>query len=237
MASTLTPNISLRKPAITDGGWGTELNTNADTTDNQFGASSGHEHTGVAGEGPKLDHGNALTGLGDDDHSVYHKTGETSRAFLETAFLDEANTPTQRRAGYTPVIDMEPAKVQYVYAVFPVPTDMDVALASSLKVSAAMSLAQAGSAFQLDMSRVVISESGDITGTGTLSSFIGTPLATAKTRRTHTPVQFSASTFANNDVVALRIGRNGTINTVAHHGGNLRLITLELEYSTRRGAV
>jgi len=37
----------------------------------KFNATTGHAHTAAADDGPKLDHGNSLTGLGDDDHPQY----------------------------------------------------------------------------------------------------------------------------------------------------------------------
>jgi len=37
----------------------------------KFNATTGHTHTAAADDGPKLDHGASLTGLGDDDHPQY----------------------------------------------------------------------------------------------------------------------------------------------------------------------
>lgn len=60
MADTPTTNINLLKPARGDepGTWDTKANTNYDTIDALFAATTpaGHAHTGVAGEGPKIDH-------------------------------------------------------------------------------------------------------------------------------------------------------------------------------------
>ncbi len=53
-AATLTPNLSLSKPAVGESGWGTMLNSNSDIHDGLFGSASGHDHTGVLGEGPKI---------------------------------------------------------------------------------------------------------------------------------------------------------------------------------------
>jgi len=50
----------------------------------KFNATTGHAHTAAVDDGPKLDHGGSLTGLGDDDHPQYvldtdlntHKTAD-----------------------------------------------------------------------------------------------------------------------------------------------------------------
>lgn len=51
-----TTNLTIAKPIPGGSGatWGTMLNTALDTLDALFGTSTGHEHTGAAGEGPKL---------------------------------------------------------------------------------------------------------------------------------------------------------------------------------------
>ena len=61
-SATLTPNLSMNLIAIGETGWGPMLNTNTSTMDSLFGTSSGHEHTGVAGEGPKINLTTAVTG-------------------------------------------------------------------------------------------------------------------------------------------------------------------------------
>jgi len=43
-----------------------------------------HVHTGAAGQGPKLDHGAALDGLGDDDHAQYLKEEASGGTAAET---------------------------------------------------------------------------------------------------------------------------------------------------------
>lgn len=49
-----TSNLNLKKPEGTDLVDINDLNDNADTIDGKFGASSGHGHSGAAGDGPKI---------------------------------------------------------------------------------------------------------------------------------------------------------------------------------------
>lgn len=54
-ACTNTTNLSLCKPSIAQSGWGTNLNSNFDKIDDVFGTgAAGHDHSGSAGEGPKV---------------------------------------------------------------------------------------------------------------------------------------------------------------------------------------
>ena len=59
-----TFNLDLQRPGFgeLDGTWGTgALNSNFTTLDGLFGATSGHRHTGQAGDGPKIEHGSLLS--------------------------------------------------------------------------------------------------------------------------------------------------------------------------------
>lgn len=61
-SNTLTSNLSLNKPALGESGWGPLLNSNADILDALFGTTTGHDHTGSAGEGPKIALTTSITG-------------------------------------------------------------------------------------------------------------------------------------------------------------------------------
>lgn len=61
-AATTTPNLTLNTPTLGTTGWNTLLNANFDTLDALFGSAAGHDHTGVAGEGPKIPLGSAVSG-------------------------------------------------------------------------------------------------------------------------------------------------------------------------------
>ena len=63
LADTVTPNLSLVKPSVGSAGWGTTINNNYDTLDAPFAStSSGHEHLGTAGEGPRIALTTAVSG-------------------------------------------------------------------------------------------------------------------------------------------------------------------------------
>jgi hypothetical protein len=51
---TLTPQIGLSKPAAGANTWDVDLNGNADILDGEFHATTGHDHSGATGHGPKL---------------------------------------------------------------------------------------------------------------------------------------------------------------------------------------
>lgn len=60
--ATNSTNLNLERPdfgAFTDG-WHVPINSNATIIDALFGATVGHTHTGLAGQGPKLDHAGLL---------------------------------------------------------------------------------------------------------------------------------------------------------------------------------
>jgi hypothetical protein len=61
-----TSNLGLKKPDSTDVVDIADLNGNADALDGKFGASSGHGHTGTAGDGPKIGSSGLAAGAATD---------------------------------------------------------------------------------------------------------------------------------------------------------------------------
>lgn len=160
--------------------------------------------------------------------------GEIKRVFLEAFSLDSTNPPSGALAGYTPVLDFDPATDQLIYVVFPIPADMDVAIASKLQISVTMSTSAAAN-FVFAGDRVEHKAGEDITAAGTAFTATLTPNATLALLSRHDVVTFAGATFEQLDNVTLRLFRDAN-NGADTHGGNLRLVTVELEYTTRRGA-
>jgi hypothetical protein len=61
-----TNNLGLKKPAAEDVVNIEDLNSNSDVLDGKFGASSGHGHTGAAGDGPKIGSNGLAAGAATD---------------------------------------------------------------------------------------------------------------------------------------------------------------------------
>ncbi len=61
-----TNNLGLKKPGAEDVVNIEDLNSNSDALDGKFGASSGHGHTGAAGDGPKIGSGGLAAGAATD---------------------------------------------------------------------------------------------------------------------------------------------------------------------------
>lgn len=159
---------------------------------------------------------------------------EIQRIFLEAFLLDTTNPPANALAGYTPVLDFSASVDQLIYVVFPVPPDLDVTKTSKLRIRCTMSTSAAGNVvFAGD--RVEAKDAESVTGVGTAFTATITPNATAGLRSTHDIVTFAANTFEQADTITLRLYRNAD-DAADTHGGLLRLITIELEYTTRRGA-
>ncbi len=86
-ACTNTANLSLCKPAFGDTNWHTNLNSNSDILDAVFGSTTGHAHTGVAGQGPKID---VTTGLSVDIATQAELDAHAAAADPHTVYLLKA---------------------------------------------------------------------------------------------------------------------------------------------------
>jgi len=63
LQSTATTNIGASKPDVGESGWGTTLNSALDTFDATFHGSTGHDHSGGTGEGPKISLTGSVSGI------------------------------------------------------------------------------------------------------------------------------------------------------------------------------
>ena len=75
----------------------------------------------------------------------------------------------------------------------------------------------------------------DVSSAGTNISTTLTPNTTANVLSVATLGTIAASSFANNDLVTIRLYRDAT-HASDTHSADWRFISFEMEYSTRRGA-
>jgi hypothetical protein len=83
-----TNNLGLKKPGAEDVVNIEDLNSNSDELDGKFGASSGHGHTGVAGDGPKIGSNGLAAGAATDTVIGSRTVSDT------TAPTGDSGTPT-----------------------------------------------------------------------------------------------------------------------------------------------
>ncbi|MDF2934962.1 MAG: hypothetical protein K0Q90_335 [Paenibacillaceae bacterium] len=83
-----TNNLGLKKPGAEDVVNIEDLNSNSDVLDGKFGASSGHGHTGVAGDGPKIGSNGLAAGAATDTVIGGRTVSDT------TAPTGDSGTPT-----------------------------------------------------------------------------------------------------------------------------------------------
>ncbi len=83
-----TNNLGLKKPGAEDVVNIEDLNSNSDALDGKFGASSGHGHTGVAGDGPKIGSNGLAAGAATDTVIGGRTVSDT------TAPTGDSGTPT-----------------------------------------------------------------------------------------------------------------------------------------------
>ncbi len=86
-----TSNLGLKKPDSTDVVDIADLNGNADALDGKFGSSSGHGHTGAAGDGPKIGSSGLAAGAATDtvigSRTVSDSTAPTSDSGTPTTLF------------------------------------------------------------------------------------------------------------------------------------------------------
>lgn len=83
-----TNNLGLKKPGNDDVVNIEDLNSNSDVLDGKFGSSSGHGHTGAAGDGPKIGSGGLAAGAATDTVIGNRTVSDT------TAPTGDSGTPT-----------------------------------------------------------------------------------------------------------------------------------------------
>ncbi len=83
-----TNNLGLKKPGAEDVVNIEDLNSNSDALDGKFGASSGHGHTGAAGDGPKIGSNGLAAGAATDTVIGSRTVSDT------TAPTGDSGTPT-----------------------------------------------------------------------------------------------------------------------------------------------
>lgn len=166
--------------------------------------------------------------------TIAFTAGEIKTFLINEVFLDATNPPAQALSGNNPVLDFDPSTDQIIYATIPIPPDMDVTATVAIRATITMSTSSAANVV-IAGDYLAIANGDSITGTATTYTVTTTPDATAGELSLVTAATVAANTFSSNGLIALEFRRDAD-NGSDNHGGNLRLVTLELRYTTRVGA-
>lgn len=163
-----------------------------------------------------------------------HTTREVRRLPAESWVLDQTNPPANGFVGNTPVLDFDASTREIAYTVLPVPPEMDVTTTALFRVTYTVS-GSATTAFVIAGNWSAFASGENISSAGTSFSTTLTPNTTADVLSVGTVATITASNFANNDLVSLRLFRDAT-HASDTHSADWRFVSFEMEYSTRRGA-
>lgn len=176
--------------------------SNADITDERGDATvcgyalpkalSYHDHTGQAWEGPKLDHGLALTGLSDDDHPQYldttrhdtptrHPTSAIADGAITTAKLADSSVTSAKLAsgavGTPQLADGAVTTAKLASGIYSASAPPNVAASSATGTAATLARSDHthghGTFSSGDYHQVYVKKAGD-TMTGSLALVFGT---------------------------------------------------------------
>lgn len=210
--------------------------TNADARNTNARTPTPHAASHASAGSDPLAHadlGGLTTG---DPHTQYRKLGEVACFTIETLAGDPGASPSGGIMGNFPTIDFAAVSGnnEIVYAGLPMPVDMDPSQPSFLQATYGMGTANAGTVRMAgNYSHVAVGAS--LAGTGTAWAVTLTPNPAASLRKTDTLVTFPPGTFSADDAIGIKIYRDRA-HADNTHTGAWRIVTLELEYITKRGA-
>jgi|GEM_PF-5909719 len=165
--------------------------------------------------------------------SKFVHAGITKRLYIETLRLDDTNPPDTGIVGYQPSVDFGPTSDEIAYFNFAVPSDCDTSHDINLRLGYCMSTSGTGTVV-MAMAYQVISSGGDATpaDTGTDSVTINPP-DSAEVMAFDTSLTIPAADIPNNNaVIGVKLYRDAN-NANDTHGGDFRLLTLEVQYTTK----
>lgn len=163
-----------------------------------------------------------------------HTISEVRRLFAEVFALDSTNPPAQGFVGYTPVLDFDASTRELAYATFPVPPEMAASATALFRVGYTIS-GSATTAIVVAGNWTAFTAAEDVSSAGTSFTATLTPNTTAAVLSVSNVATIAASSFANNDLVTVRLYRDAT-HASDTHSADWRFISFEIEYFTKRGA-